>query len=241
MQSFAGQGKGVGKSIVHALRAHGVSAQNPMQQRQQQQQAGAVSEPQAGGGVEVLAESQPAGFSAQSMDRLTSVQILQQLLDERAASASRQRRRQQQPEQPELEREEGVVQPPLAVPVPVGSGSSSGSSGNGSDAGVHGTAEEWLVLADAPMENARPFCEWPTGQPLTILCSFDGSCWVVMAVCCWSACSKNLVLWWHDAASGQFSCLLTRVLSIPLSPTFCQCFAGHKMNVPVAIASSFTR
>jgi len=138
MQSFSGQGRGVGRSIVHALREGGVSAQDPTVhkskqslplQRQQQQ------EHQQG--------------QCQDQNRLTSVQILQQLMDERARGGPQGM---------------GVgAQGEGQQEAEGSSSSSSSSSGNGSNFRDNegGAKGEWLVLADTPMVSL--LLEWLIG------------------------------------------------------------------------------
>ncbi len=142
MQSFAGQGKGVGSKIVHALRQGGISSQNPTHQIPASlsghlQPADAAEEPQQ---LAVAAQA-AADMQGTELERLTNIQILQQLLDERSGKGPMHSQREQ-----------------------VNQVSRSSTTSTHTHHGLGGGAREfnnnrqlWLVLADAPMENARPF------------------------------------------------------------------------------------
>ncbi|KAF5832636.1 hypothetical protein DUNSADRAFT_11422 [Dunaliella salina] len=194
MQSFSGQGKGVGRSIVHALREGGVSCQDPTSQKQEQQQPLAqdpTSQKQEQQQPLAQVSQVPQAAVPTGLDRLTSIQILQQLMDERALErlpAAQQKPQQNKPMRGQQEAAQMHENSKTAndksdsIEYSREGAGLQGPSNQSSNAADHpdsgrGSGGEWLVLADAPMENARPFWH-KMGVPVAIESSYTRDAWV---------------------------------------------------------------
>jgi len=174
MQSFSGQGKGVGRSIVHALREGGVSAQDPTGKNGGQQPVAQAPGPQA-----AVSQAEVCTPSPADLERQTSIQILQQLLDERALGLPAAQHKQQEQTRGQQEAANGSEYSKDDGYSEGGAGPGfSSQSSNAAGLDSHkGSGGEWLVLADAPMENARPFWH-KMGVPVAIESSYTRDAWV---------------------------------------------------------------